>query len=195
MATFKRRRLDDIILHEESIRRHHDKKSTRSGLFQQLALNMEPFAPIVLSETRREKLETKIIQAGVEQTPEEIAGEQLAGLIIGIIMGSIGLLVGGLGIVTLLFFGFMGWFHPAVKLNKERRKRREEIDEQLLSFIDVFSLMLESRASLFSGMEKAAHAVGGPLGDEMKEMLNRSRSRGLTESLQQMALRINMPNL
>lgn len=195
VLTFRRRKLDDVILHEESIRKQHEKSAQRQGVFQQLALRMEPFAPFVLSGIRRKKLETKLDQAGVSQTPEEITGEQLAGSLIGVVFGSVGFLAGGIGIITFLFFGLFGWLRPQIVLNKKWNKRREDIDEQLLSFVDVFSLMLETGASIYSGMEKASDAIGGALGEEMKETLKRSQTRGLTDSLQQMALRINLPDL
>ncbi|MFD1363100.1 type II secretion system F family protein [Lentibacillus salinarum] len=196
VATFRRRKLDNVILHEESFRKRFNAQTEQtSRLFKQLAEKMEGFAPLVLSTSRRQKLENKLDQAGSKQTPEEIAGEQLTGLSIGVLFGSVGFLAGGLGILTLFFFGFAGWMRPQVALNKKWQERRKDIDDQLLSFVDVFSLMLETGASIYSGMEKAALAVSGPLGEEMNVMLRQSKTRGMTDALHQMSLRVDQPDL
>ncbi|MFD1362717.1 type II secretion system F family protein [Lentibacillus salinarum] len=196
VLTFRRRKLDNVILHEETFRdRSYKPVEQTSRLFKQLAEKMRGFVPLVLNDSRKKKLEQKLDQAGVKRTPEEMVSEQLAGALIGILFGSVGFLAGGMGILILLFFGFAGWVRPQVALNKKWKERREDINDQLLSFVDVFSLMLETGASIYSGMEKAALAVSGPLGEEMNVMLRQSKTRGMTDALHQMSLRVDQPDL
>lgn len=193
VLTFRQRKLDTVILHDDSYRSYSLEQA--SGLFKALARNMEGIAQLILNKVRRDKLEKKLDQAGSRKTPEEVVGEQLTGALIGVIVGSIGLLAGGIGILTMLFFGFAGFLRPQMALTKTWNKRRKEIDDQILAFVDVFSLMLETGASIYSGMDKAAGAVGGPLGEEINVMLRQSKARGMTNALHKMSERINHPDI
>jgi tight adherence protein C len=194
VVTYRQRKLDTVILNDGSDRSFIHKRETKS-LFDGFAGAVKGFAPVFLNGSRKEKLEKKLDQAGMSETPEDVVASQIAGGIIGVAFGCIGFLAGGIGILTVLFFGFMGVMRPQMTLTKKWNQRRKDIDEAILSFVDVFSLMLETGASIYSGLEKAGNAVGGALGEEMNVMLRRSRSRGMTEALHQMSEKMNHPDL
>lgn len=194
LATYRQRKLDTVILNDGSSRSFIPKKESRS-LFDAFAGSLKGFSSVFMNESRKEKLEKKLDQAGMSETPEDIVAAQIAGGIIGIIIGCIGFFAGGIGVLTVLFFGFMGVMRPQMTLTKKWNQRRKDIDDGILSFVDVFSLMLDTGASIYSGMEKAANVVGGALGEEILVMLRRSRSRGMTEALHQMSERMNHPDL
>lgn len=196
LVTYRQRKLDTIILHDETYRdRSYTPFGQTTRLFQQLTDRLQGFSQLFLNERKKMALEKKLDQAGERKTPEVLVSEQLAGCLIGIIFGSIGFLAGGLGLLSMLFLGFLGFMRPQMALTRKWRERRKEMSNSLLSFVDVFALMLETGASIYSGMDKASRAVGGALGEEIQIMLRQSKSRGLSDALHQMSLRVNQQDI
>lgn len=196
LVTYRERQLDAIILHEEMYRdRSYMPLRQTNRLFQQLATRLQGFSQLFLNERKKTAMDKRLDQAGLRKTPEAFVSEQLAGGFIGLIFGSIGFLAGDLGLLSMLFFGVFGFMRPLMALTRKWRERRKEMSDCLISFVDVFALMLETGASIYSGMEKAARAIGGVLGDEMETMLKQSKGRGLSDALHQMAVRVSQQDI
>lgn len=193
ILTHRRRVLDAVILSNYSSRVFLPFDEAR-GIFDALAEKLDGMAGIFLrNEKQREKLENMLDQAGERITAERLISRQLAGGMAGVVLGGIGLLAGKIGVITMLFFGLYGLMYPRMILNRKWRQRRKQMEDDLLPFVDMLALMIETGASMFSGMEKSAKAVGGPLGAEIESMLKMSQQQGFTEALHRMAQRLKHP--
>ena len=124
-----------------------------------------------------------------------LIASQLAGGILGLVLGSIGFLAGSLGLISTLLFTLYGWAYPRMLIHRKWRIRRKLIGDDLLPFVDLLALMMETGASLYNGLEKTAKAVGGPLGKEIEGMLKQGQRQGFTEALHKMGQRVNHPML
>ena len=196
VATYRTRKLDRVILHDSTYRNQlYKSKDATQSIFISLAHRLQGLSSLFLNEKRKRTLEQKLDQASVAITPEELVGEQLAGALIGAIFGCIGFFAGKVGILTLLFFTMFGWLKPQMALDRKWRQRRKQISDQLLSFVDIYALMIDTGASLYSGLEKAGRAVGKSLGEEIAGMLKQSQSRGLMDALRQFSERIQHPDI
>src|SRR5699024_8513111 len=102
LITYRQRRLDTIILNDGSHReRSFSPTKQTNQLFNRLAGSMTGFSSVFLNESRREKLEKKLEQAGMNQTPEDMIATQIAGGVIGVAFGCLGFLAGAIGFITV----------------------------------------------------------------------------------------------
>lgn len=195
LMTRRQRVLDAVILSDVSSRVFIPVEGAKS-LFQALAEKLEGVAVLFIrNEKQREKLDKLLDQAGEKISAEQLASYQLAGGIAGLVLGSIGFLAGSIGVLTTLLFILYGLMYPRMKLHRKWRQRRKRIGDDLLPFVDLLALMMETGASLYNGLEKSAKAVGGPLGLEMEAMLRQGRQQGFTEALHKMGQRLSHPML
>jgi tight adherence protein C len=83
-----------------------------------------------------------------------------------------------------------GWTVPLVLLQRRARRRLEEIDYALPGMIDILVVTVEAGLGFGASMQIAAEKLPGPLGDELRLMLQEQRmGLGTTDSLKNMAER------
>jgi tight adherence protein C len=83
-----------------------------------------------------------------------------------------------------------GWAIPLVVLQRRARRRLEEIDYALPGMIDILVVTVEAGLGFSSSIQIAAEKLPGPLGDELRLMLQEQRmGLGTTEALKHMAER------
>jgi tight adherence protein C len=83
-----------------------------------------------------------------------------------------------------------GWAIPLVVLQRRARVRLEEIDYRLPSMIDLLVVTVEAGLGFSTSLQIAAEKLTGPLGDELRLMLQEQRM-GLStrDALKNMAAR------
>ena len=83
-----------------------------------------------------------------------------------------------------------GWAIPPVLLQRRARRRLEDIDYALPGMIDILVVTVEAGLGFSSSMQIAAEKLPGPLGDELRLMLQEQRmGLGTTAALKNMAER------
>ncbi|GGK34934.1 hypothetical protein GCM10010965_29850 [Caldalkalibacillus thermarum] len=195
IVSHRRYVLDAVILADTSSRAFVPVEEAKT-LFDNLARKLEVVAQaLVRNDKQKEKLNRLLDQAGERITAEQLVSRQLAGGLIGLLFGGTALIAGSVGVIIAVLFSFYGFMYPKMIIHRKWRTRRRQIGEDLLPFTDVLALMLETGSSLYGGMEKAAKAVGGPLGEDMEAMLKQGQREGFTEALHKMGTRINHPML
>src|SRR5262249_39848201 len=99
-------------------------------------------------------------------------------------------------VLGVLFFGFLGWMLPALVIRRRGRKRTERIEYELPELIDVLVVTLEAGLSFLASMHMAAARMEGPLGVELRLMLQEQRmGLGMNEALEGMLRRCDTPSL
>jgi len=99
-------------------------------------------------------------------------------------------------ILGLIFFGFLGWMLPVLVIRRRGRKRTERIEYELPELIDVLVVTLEAGLSFLASMHMAAARMEGPLGVELRLMLQEQRmGLGMNEALEGMLRRSDTPSL
>ena len=99
-------------------------------------------------------------------------------------------------ILGLVFFGVLGWMLPVLVIRRRGRKRTERIEYELPELIDVLVVTLEAGLSFLASMHMAAQRMEGPLGVELRLMLQEQRmGLGMNEALEGMLRRCDTPSL
>ena len=80
----------------------------------------------------------------------------------------------GLGIAVVL-----GWRLPAISVQRRAERRRDDIDSELPELIDLLVVSVEAGVGLGSAQQLIAGRLHGPMGDELRLMLQ-EQSMGLS---------------
>jgi tight adherence protein C len=89
-----------------------------------------------------------------------------------------------------------GWAIPLVLLQRKARARLEEIDYKLPSMIDLLVVTVEAGLGFSTSLQTAAEKLTGPLGDELRLMLQEQRmGLGTRDALKNMAARADTPGM
>jgi len=90
----------------------------------------------------------------------------------------------------------MGWYLPYVRVQRRARLRLEEIDREVPELVDLLVTTVEAGVAFASGIQLAARYIQGPLGDELRLVLQ-EQSLGLTpvEALRNLSGRVDSPAL
>ena len=90
----------------------------------------------------------------------------------------------------------MGWFMPSFLLKRRARLRLERVDREVPELVDLLVTTVEAGVAFAAGIQLAARSVQGPLGDELRLVLQ-EQSLGLTpdEALRNLAARVDTPAL
>jgi tight adherence protein C len=85
----------------------------------------------------------------------------------------------------------LGWFAPAHIVKRRARSRIEQVDREVPELVDLLVTTVEAGLSFASGIQLAARSIRGPLGDELRLVLQ-EQSLGLTpvEALRNLSGRI-----
>jgi tight adherence protein C len=92
--------------------------------------------------------------------------------------------------------GLIGWFGPVVIVTRRARTRTDQIDYELPELIDLLVVTLEAGLSFLASLHTAAERLEGPLGAELRLMLQEQRmGLAVNEALEGMLRRCETPAL
>jgi tight adherence protein C len=90
----------------------------------------------------------------------------------------------------------IGWMGPVVIVNRRARTRTDQIDYELPELIDLLVVTLEAGLSFLASLHTAAERLEGPLGAELRLMLQEQRmGLAVNEALEGMLRRCETPAL
>jgi tight adherence protein C len=146
--------------------------STAAAIGQFLAEN--------LHLVNEERLRKKLISAGMYRTsPRTLIGYQLL-FGIGLPVAWLFLALGAgastaLAILAAVFFAFIGWFAPGFIVQRRAESRLFRIDRGMPELIDLLVVTVEAGLSLSAALQLAGERMRGPLGDELRIVLQEQR--------------------
>ena len=152
-----------------------------------------------LKVMNEERLRKNLIAAGMYQTsPRTVVGYQLlaaAGLPalwvwLAIAAGASATLT----ILAVFFIAVIGWFGPGFIIQQKAESRLYRIDRNMPELIDLLVVTVEAGLSLSAALQLAGDRMKGPLGDELRIVLQEQRM-GLTpvQALENMVGRCPTP--
>ncbi len=99
-----------------------------------------------------------------------------------------------LTIVALIFLAVLGWFAPGFLVQRRAEERLYRIDRAMPELIDLLVVTVEAGLSLSAALQLAGERLKGPLGDELRIVLQEQRM-GLTpvQALENMVGRCPTP--
>jgi tight adherence protein C len=142
-----------------------------------------------------------LLAAGMYQTdPLTIVGYRVLAVVafvgVWIWLGASAGVSAGIVIVGLVFFAVLGWMLPVIIIRRRGRERTARIEYELPELIDVLVVTLEAGLSFLASLHMAASRLEGPLGVELRLMLQEQRmGLGMNEALEGMLRRADTPSL
>jgi tight adherence protein C len=141
------------------------------------------------------------LAAGMYETdPLTIVGYRVLGAAVGT-LGWIWLSATlGVSFVVIILgaavLGVLGWMAPVVLITRRARLRTERIDYELPELIDLLVVTLEAGLSFLASLHMAASRITGPLGAELRLMLQEQRmGLAVNDALESMLRRCETPAL
>jgi tight adherence protein C len=152
-----------------------------------------------LGLTNEDRLRKTLVSAGMySMSPRMLIGYQLlAAIAFPTLWIWLALAAGtssGLLIVAAIFFGATGWFAPGFIVQRRAEGRLHRIDRGMPELIDLLVVTVEAGLSLSAALQIAGDRLKGPLGDELRIVLQEQRM-GLTpvQALENMVSRCPTP--
>jgi tight adherence protein C len=146
-----------------------------------------------------ERLRKQLVSAGMYRTsPRTIIGYQLLfGIALPVAWLFLSLGAGAstaLAILAAIFLAFIGWFAPGFVVQRRAESRLHRIDRGMPELIDLLVVSVEAGLSLSAAMQLAGERMQGPLGDELRIVLQEQRM-GLSpvQALENMVSRCPTP--
>jgi tight adherence protein C len=143
----------------------------------------------------------ELLAAGMYDTdPLTIVGYRVLGAAVGT-LGWIWLSATlGVSFVVIILgaavLGVLGWMAPVVLITRRARLRTERIDYELPELIDLLVVTLEAGLSFLASLHMAASRITGPLGAELRLMLQEQRmGLAVNDALESMLRRCETPAL
>ena len=178
-----------------------DPAAPQRSLVDAVADSLGSFVASRVGSAREEQLRNELLSAGFYRTtPRKFLGYR-AILTILLALGwawvastsamSSGAVVVGIAIATLA-----GWFGPLQFVKSRSMRRLERIDYELPELIDLLIVTVEAGLGFASSLQVASTRVEGPLGDELKLVLQ-EQAMGLSteETLRNMLARADTPSV
>lgn len=169
------------------------------GFLDSAASGVGQFLTERLGLMNEDRLRKNLVSAGMySMSPRMIIGYQLLlALALPTIWIWFALAAGvatGLTIVAALFFGAAGWVAPGFIVQRRAESRLYRIDRGMPELIDLLVVTVEAGLSLSAAMQLAGERMKGPLGDELRILLQEQRM-GLTpvQALENMVGRCPTP--
>jgi tight adherence protein C len=165
-----------------------------------LAAGIGGFAGRVLG-VGEHSIRRQLLAAGMyDADPLTIVGYRVLGVVAGSLLWIwFSTLLGMPFLVIILgaaLFGVLGWMAPLVILNRRARLRTERIDYELPELIDLLVVTLEAGLSFLASLHQAAERITGPLGAELRLMLQEQRmGLSVNDALESMLRRCETPAL
>jgi tight adherence protein C len=146
-----------------------------------------------------ERLRQTLVSAGMYRTsPRTLVGYQLLFAIAAPAVWLFFALGAGasttLAILAAIFFALIGWFAPSFVVQRRAESRLYRIDRSMPELIDLLVVSVEAGLSLSAAMQLAGERMMGPLGDELRIVLQEQRM-GLNpvQALENMVARCPTP--
>jgi tight adherence protein C len=146
-----------------------------------------------------DRLRRNLIAAGMYQTtPRTVVGYSLLSAIgLPALWVWLALAAGASATMTILatiFLAFIGWFGPGFLVQRRAENRLYRIDRAMPELIDLLVVTVEAGLSLSAALQLAGERLRGPLGDELRIVLQEQRM-GLTpvQALENMESRCPTP--
>jgi len=141
-----------------------------------------------------------LLQAGMYETdPRTVVGFRVLGAALAPVWFWLGASNGmGFGLLVLgtILIGVIGWFAPVIILSRRARQRTYRIDYELPELIDLLVVTLEAGLSFLASLHLAAEQLTGPMGVELRLMLQEQRmGLSVNEALENMLSRCETPSL
>lgn len=169
------------------------------GFFDSAAAGIGRFLTENLHLVNEDRLRKLLISAGMYRTsPRTLIGYQLLlGLGLPIVWLWIAFGAGtstALAILAAFFLAFIGWFAPGFLVQTRAENRLHRIDRGMPELIDLLVVSVEAGLSLSAALQLAGERMQGPLGDELRIVLQEQRM-GLTpvQALENMVTRCPTP--
>jgi tight adherence protein C len=158
---------------------------------------------VLLSEKldiiNEERLKKNLIAAGMYQTtPRQVIGYSLLCALVFPALGIwLAVAAGASATMTLLaaiFLAVIGWVAPGFIVQQKAEGRLYQIDRNMPELIDLLVVTVEAGLSLSAALQLAGERMKGPLGDELRIVLQEQRM-GLTpvQALENMVGRCPTP--
>ena len=146
-----------------------------------------------------ERLRKTLVSAGMYSTsPRQLIGYELISAIalptlwiwLALATGS----SAAMTIIAAIFFAAIGWFGPGFVIQRRAEARIHRIDRGMPELIDLLVVTVEAGLSLSAALQLAGERLKGPLGDELRIVLQEQRM-GLTavQALENMVNRCPTP--
>jgi tight adherence protein C len=169
------------------------------GFFDSAASGIGDLLTVRLQLVNEERLRKTLVTAGMYNTsPRMLIGYQLLGaLALPTLWIWIAVAAGtstALTIIAAIFCGAIGWFGPGFIVQRRAEGRIHRIDRGMPELIDLLVVTVEAGLSLSAALQLAGERMRGPLGDELRIVLQEQRM-GLTpvQALENMVLRCPTP--
>jgi len=169
------------------------------GFFDDAAAGVGRLLTERLHLINEDRLRKTLVAAGMYNTsPRMVIGYQLLfGLVLPALWIWIAIGAGAsasLTIIAALFLAGIGWFGPGFIVQNRAENRQHRIDRGMPELIDLLVVTVEAGLSLSAALQLAGERLKGPLGDELRIVLQEQRM-GLTpvQALENMANRCPTP--
>jgi tight adherence protein C len=169
------------------------------GFFDSAASGIGLLLTERLKLVNEERLRKTLVMAGMYTTsPRMLIGYQLlGGLALPTIWVWLAVAAGTsatLTILAALFCAAIGWFAPGFIVQRRAEARIHRIDRGMPELIDLLVVTVEAGLSLSAALQLAGERMRGPLGDELRIVLQEQRM-GLTpvQALENMVTRCPTP--
>ena len=150
------------------------------GFIDSVAAGIGRFFTDDLHLVNEERLRKTLISAGMYRTsPRTLIGYQL---LFAIALPTLWLFFAlgtsastALAILAAVFFAFIGWFAPTFAIQRRAESRLFRIDRGMPELIDLLVVAVEAGLSLSAALQLAGERMKGPLGDELRILLQEQR--------------------
>jgi tight adherence protein C len=171
------------------------------GFIDSAAATIGMFFTERLQLVNEERLRKNLLAAGMYRTtPRQIVGYSLLTALLLPVLGIWLAIAGGasatLTILAAIFLGGIGWFLPGFLVQQRAEGRLHQIDRGMPELIDLLVVTVEAGLSLTAALQLAGERMKGPLGDELRIVLQEQRM-GLTpvQGLENMVGRCPTPGV
>jgi tight adherence protein C len=169
------------------------------GFFDSAASGIGLLLTERLNLVNEERLRKTLVMAGMYNTSSRmLIGYQLLG---GIALPTLWIWIAvaagfstALTIIAAIFWAAIGWFLPGFVVQRRAEGRIHRIDRGMPELIDLLVVTVEAGLSLSAALQLAGERMKGPLGDELRIVLQEQRM-GLTpvQALENMVNRCPTP--
>ncbi len=169
------------------------------GFFDSAAAGIGRFLSENLNLVNEERLRKTLLAAGMYRTsPRQLVGYQL---LLALVLPTAWLWIAlgagastALAILAAVFLAFIGWFAPSFIVQRRAESRIHRIDRGMPELIDLLVVTVEAGLSLSASLQIAGERMKGPLGDELRILLQEQRM-GLSpvQGLENMVARCPTP--
>jgi tight adherence protein C len=169
------------------------------GFFNSAASGIGVLLTEKLNIISEERLKKNLIAAGMYQTtPRQIVGYSL---LFALLLPALGVWLAvaagaspALTVLAAIFLAGIGWIAPGFVVQQRAEDRLYRIDRAMPELIDLLVVTVEAGLSLTAALQLAGERMKGPLGDELRIVLQEQRM-GLTpvQALENMVGRCPTP--